>query len=109
MIVLSASIVIPMISYGDLMGDSPKNGDFTMGIWDVNMGIEAYSNNNMGRKDMVKWFCGIQPMPLHMGYTMVAGEIYDTIPTIMSNVTFPNLPPAQGYASPSTGVASDWP
>jgi hypothetical protein len=27
----------------------------------------------------------------------------------MSNVTFPNLPPAQGYASPSTGVASDWP
>ena len=46
-----------MISYRD------KNGDFTMGIWDVNMGIEAYSNNNMGRKDMVKWFCGIQPMP----------------------------------------------
>ena len=68
MIVLSASIVIPMISYGDLMEDSPKNGDLTVGIWDVNMGIEAYSNNNMGRKEMVKWFCGIQPMPLQMGY-----------------------------------------
>jgi hypothetical protein len=22
----------------------------------------------MGRKEMVKWFCGIQPMPLQMGY-----------------------------------------
>jgi hypothetical protein len=43
--------MIHMISYRD------KNGDFTMGIWDVKMGIEAYSNNNMGRGNgqMVLW------------------------------------------------------
>jgi hypothetical protein len=43
--------MIHMISHRD------KNGDFTMGIWDVKMGIEAYSNNNMGRGigQMVLW------------------------------------------------------
>ena len=48
---LSPVIMIHMISYRD------KNGDFTMGIWDVKMGIEAYSNNNMGRGNgqMVLW------------------------------------------------------